>query len=180
MTSPAHDLFISAFGAEPAGVWSAPGRVNLIGEHTDYNEGLCLPLALPHRAVVAARVSQRDALRAVSAQSESFVEVPVDTIGPGSPSGWGAYAASVLWALRKAGANVPGLDIAVDSSSRWALACPARRPSSAPSRPRSAIWVGSTCWRRTKAEHSWPPCASRRRTRSWAPPREAWTRRFRC
>ncbi|MEO6413331.1 MAG: galactokinase [Pedococcus sp.] len=116
MMSPAHDLFIRVFGAEPAGVWSAPGRVNLIGEHTDYNEGLCLPLALPHRAVVAARVSQRDALRAVSVQAESFVEVPVDTIGPGSPSGWGAYAAGVLWALRKAGANVPGLDIAVDSS----------------------------------------------------------------
>ena len=39
------------FGVAPDGAWSAPGRVNLIGEHTDYNEGFVLPLALPHSAV---------------------------------------------------------------------------------------------------------------------------------
>jgi len=42
-------LFTGTFGAQPTGVWSAPGRVNLIGEHTDYNGGLALPIALPQR-----------------------------------------------------------------------------------------------------------------------------------
>ena len=49
----AADLFRDAFGYEPRGVWSAPGRVNIIGEHVDYNGGPCVPIALPHRAYVA-------------------------------------------------------------------------------------------------------------------------------
>ena len=50
MTSPidsARRLFDDRFGGDPTGVWAAPGRVNLIGEHTDYNNGLVLPIALP-------------------------------------------------------------------------------------------------------------------------------------
>ena len=58
-----------AFGAEPVGVWSAPGRVNLIGEHTDYNGGPCLPLALPYRTVVAASRTDDGALHLRSAQA---------------------------------------------------------------------------------------------------------------
>ena len=49
----AANLFREAFGYDPSGVWSAPGRVNIIGEHVDYNGGPCLPIALPHRAYVA-------------------------------------------------------------------------------------------------------------------------------
>ncbi|EJN85093.1 galactokinase galactose-binding signature [Actinomyces naeslundii str. Howell 279] len=48
-------LFREVFEAEPDGVWYAPGRVNIIGEHTDYNGGLALPIALPHRAHLALR-----------------------------------------------------------------------------------------------------------------------------
>jgi hypothetical protein len=60
-------LFTTAFGADggPDGVWSAPGRVNLIGEHTDYNGGLALPIALPHRTYVALRRRDDDAVRLV-------------------------------------------------------------------------------------------------------------------
>ena len=47
-------LFRKTFGAEPTGVWSSPGRVNLIGEHTDYNDGLVLPFAIDARARIAA------------------------------------------------------------------------------------------------------------------------------
>jgi galactokinase len=107
-------LFRSTFGAEPAGVWSAPGRVNLIGEHTDYNDGLCLPIALPQRTFAAVSPRSDDLLRIVSAQSEGMVEVRIADVAAGRPEGWAAYVAGVPWALRKAGYAVSGLDVAVD------------------------------------------------------------------
>ena len=50
--SRATKLFVDMYATAPEGVWAAPGRVNLIGEHTDYNAGLCLPIALPHRTLI--------------------------------------------------------------------------------------------------------------------------------
>ena len=47
--------FRTSFGGGPDGVWAAPGRVNIIGEHVDYNAGRCLPMALPHRTYCAVR-----------------------------------------------------------------------------------------------------------------------------
>src|SRR4051812_42422158 len=64
----ARAAFAERFPGEPGGVWSAPGRVNLIGEHTDYNGGLCLPIALPHRTYVALRPRDDGVLRLASAQ----------------------------------------------------------------------------------------------------------------
>ena len=49
----ARQAFAEAFGGQPEGIWAAPGRVNVIGEHTDYNEGFVLPFALPQRTVAA-------------------------------------------------------------------------------------------------------------------------------
>ena len=49
----AREAFAERFGAEPAGLWSAPGRVNLIGEHTDDNDGFVLPFAIDRRTYVA-------------------------------------------------------------------------------------------------------------------------------
>ena len=105
----------TVFGAEPAGVWSAPGRVNLIGEHTDYNDGLVLPIALPHRTYAACSPRTDRLLRVHSAQVGETVEVDLDTVGPGSPQDWTAYVAGVLWALGRAGHEVRGLDVTVDS-----------------------------------------------------------------
>jgi galactokinase len=109
-------LFEATFGAPPAGVWSAPGRVNLIGEHTDYNAGLCLPIALPHRTFAAARRRQDRVLRVVSTQRPDLVEVSLDEVDPKQPGGWAAYVAGVPWALERAGYAVTGLDLAVDSA----------------------------------------------------------------
>jgi galactokinase len=90
-----------AFGEEPAGVWAAPGRVNLIGEHTDYNGGLCLPVALPYRTVVAAARTDDGILHLRSAQvPQEPNDVRLDDVGPGTPDGWTAYVAGVPWALR--------------------------------------------------------------------------------
>ncbi|MFF5976500.1 galactokinase [Streptomyces sp. NPDC012769] len=104
--------FAALYGAAPEGVWAAPGRVNLIGEYTDFNEGFVLPLALPHTAVAA--VSRRDdgVLRLHSADVEGgVVRVDVDTLAPGSVEGWAAYPAGVVWALRESGHAVGGVDV---------------------------------------------------------------------
>ena len=106
--------FSGEFGSAPAGVWSAPGRVNLIGEHTDYNAGLCLPIALPHRTYAAVRPRTDRRLRLHSLQSGEQYELGLDEVRAGNPSGWGGYAAGVLWALQDAGHQVGGLDLVVD------------------------------------------------------------------
>lgn len=109
-------LFAQAFDVQPDGVWSAPGRVNLIGEHTDYNGGLCLPIALPHRTYVALRRRDDDTVRLVSAQDGAQVrELRLADVAPGAVEGWPAYVAGVAWALREAGSHVDGFDVAVDS-----------------------------------------------------------------
>lgn len=112
------DAFTAAFpGQRPDGVWAAPGRANIIGEHTDYNAGLCLPIALPHRAYVALRRRDDSLIRLRSAQ-ESGGEVQtidLDDVAPGAVSGWVSYVVGVAWALRQAGHVVGGFDVAVDS-----------------------------------------------------------------
>jgi galactokinase len=106
---------LEVFGRPPEGVWSAPGRVNLIGEHTDYNDGLVLPIALPHRTHAACSPRDDGLLRVHSAQAAATVEVDLATVGPGSPTGWTAYVAGVLWALAQDGHDVRGMDVTVDS-----------------------------------------------------------------
>jgi galactokinase len=114
----AADGFRTAYGDSPAGVWSAPGRINLMGEHTDYNAGLCLPIALPHRTFAACTPREDGRWRVRSAQSSSTWEGTVADVGPGRPTGWVAYVAGVAWALADAlpdGADEPpGLDVWVD------------------------------------------------------------------
>ena len=64
--SRATKLFVDMYATAPEGVWAAPGRVNLIGEHTDYNAGLCLPIALPHRTFIALKPREDTKVRVVS------------------------------------------------------------------------------------------------------------------
>ncbi len=107
--------FADHTGSAPSVVAVAPGRVNLIGEHLDYNDGRCLPLALPH-ATYAALAPRTDRLLSVtSRQVGETHEIPMDALAPGAVSGWPAYVAGVVWALREDGWDVPGLDVVVDS-----------------------------------------------------------------
>lgn len=108
------DAFRRLRGQQPTGVWAAPGRVNVIGEHVDYNQGLCLPFALEHRTFVAVRPRDDDRVSVWSAQEPLSWEGSLDEITPGAVPGWAGYAAGVPWALRAAGHEVPGLDIVVN------------------------------------------------------------------
>ncbi|MFE1439411.1 galactokinase [Streptomyces sp. NPDC058739] len=111
------DSFVALYGATPDGVWSAPGRVNLIGEHTDYNDGFVMPFALPHTAVAAVSRRTDGVLRLHSADIGTGVtELRVDELVPLSDKEWTAYAAGVVWALREAGHPVTGADIHLAST----------------------------------------------------------------
>lgn len=94
----------------------APGRVNLIGEHTDYNAGLCLPLALPHATYAALAPRDDDRVQITSGQVDQPWTGTLATCGPGGAQGWAAYVAGVLWALAEDGLRVPGLDVHVEST----------------------------------------------------------------
>jgi galactokinase len=99
----ASQLFTERFGTVPATVWGAPGRVNLIGEHTDYNDGYVLPFALPQ--VTAAAAAPADAEWTVLSEGQDgIVSFGPDDLKPGGVTDWAAYVAGVVWALRGAGA----------------------------------------------------------------------------
>jgi galactokinase len=87
--------------------FSAPGRINLIGEHTDYNLGFALPIAVGERTTVTLCPDDSDTLTVCSDRSPDPVVVPHSTT-PGQIGGWAAYVAGVVWALRDAGHPVPG------------------------------------------------------------------------
>ncbi|MER5342191.1 galactokinase [Streptomyces mirabilis] len=109
--------FEELYGTAPEGVWAAPGRVNLIGEYTDFNEGFVMPLALPHTAVAAVSRRTDGVLRLHSADIEGpVVELHVDELAPLTNTSWAAYPAGVVWALREAGHAVTGADVHLAST----------------------------------------------------------------
>ena len=109
--------FRDLYGRDAEAAWRSPGRVNLIGEHTDYNDGFVLPLALTSTTeVLAARRDDR-VLRVASAQRrDDPVEILLHDLAPGSVDGWAAYVAGTAWALAERGVDVPGADLLVDGT----------------------------------------------------------------
>jgi galactokinase len=113
VASSAAEAFRNAYGTDPAGLWAAPGRVNLIGEHTDYNDGFVLPFALPQHVVAAAAPADEPGWQVCSTFAPETVAFT--TTEPGDVEGWGGYVAGVVWALREAGFEVPPARLAIAS-----------------------------------------------------------------
>jgi galactokinase len=111
----AHAAFSKIFGGDPQGIAAAPGRVNLIGEHTDYNDGYVLPMAV-ERGVAAAFSSRGDrVVRAYAAAFDETREAAIDGLVPRTIDGWMAYVGGVAWALRETGDAGRGVDLAIVS-----------------------------------------------------------------
>jgi galactokinase len=96
--------------------WFAPGRANLMGEHTDYNEGFVLPFALA-QGVTATATAREDGLLVLRSRQKPAepVTLSLDSLARGSVTGWAAYPAGVAWALRAAGLDIGGASIDIDS-----------------------------------------------------------------
>ena len=117
-TAPLSRFFNEAFAAEPSGFWAGPGRVNLIGEHTDYNDGFVLPFAIDRWAVAALRLRSDRTIRLATDFTDGILTADLDSIGTAPVSGWSAYPLGVIWALGEFGADlstVPGFDLALMS-----------------------------------------------------------------
>jgi galactokinase len=94
--------------------YAAPGRINLIGEHTDYNMGFALPIALPERTVVTYAADGSNEIVVRSDREDGEARIPLDT-RPGDVEGWAAYVAGVMWALRHAGHPIRGGTMSIAS-----------------------------------------------------------------
>jgi len=110
--------FTALFGRAPEVAASAPGRVNLIGEHTDYNDGFVLPFAIAQRTAVLLAARTDDTVRLATTRRRSGgprrpAELSLAGLEPGVPDGWAGYPAGVLWALARAGQRVGGMDLLV-------------------------------------------------------------------
>lgn len=126
LATAARRLFMATFaedeaGAaapEPVGVWAAPGRVNLIGEHIDYAGGASIPFALEQNTAVAVRPRTDGTLRIASEFDGSVAQacVPLSSVKPGHPADWSGYVAGAIWAAVEADLlRCDGLDVAIVS-----------------------------------------------------------------
>lgn len=107
--------FVSTFGEEPSGWVRAPGRVNLIGEHTDYNDGFVLPCALDFEAVVA-WAPRMDGRVVVVADGQGGVPAEFSAVDPltcGQPVTWVDYVKAMVVVWRETVGPLPGLNLAI-------------------------------------------------------------------
>jgi galactokinase len=106
--------FAAVFGYAPDGIWSAPGRVNLIGEHTDYNEGFVLPFAIDRRTFAALARRDDGLVRVSSSSKDESIEYVLHGASRATVHGWAAYPLGVAWGLGQLGADLaalPGFDV---------------------------------------------------------------------
>ncbi|MDE2371850.1 MAG: galactokinase [Burkholderiales bacterium] len=110
-----NEQFRAAHGGDAALVVQAPGRVNLIGEHTDYNDGYVLPCAIGYRTLVAARPRADTLVRVAAADFGGAVDTfdLADHPQPRAAAPWADYVRGMAWAMREAGHALRGADLAI-------------------------------------------------------------------
>jgi galactokinase len=106
--------FTQRFGTKPR-VFSAPGRVNIIGEHTDYNDGFVLPIAIDRRTFVAIAPREDRIVRVASVVVNDATEFKTDEPADLSAHKWAKYVAGVAWSLQTRGVVLRGADLLIDS-----------------------------------------------------------------
>ena len=103
--------FTKEFGAPPTALAQAPGRVNIIGEHTDYNGGFVFPMAIDRSARIAMRPRTDRLIRVRAIDFDETVEFEIEALAPGSQTGhWSEYVKGMAWSLRDAGLHPCGWD----------------------------------------------------------------------
>jgi galactokinase len=115
----AREGFERIFGYPAHGLWSAPGALRLIGDHTDYAEGHTLAITVDRRVVVALGVTKDARIRVASPHAGEIAEIPLTELDEEEISGWPSYPLGVAWALGRIGVDlqaVPGVDIYVEST----------------------------------------------------------------
>jgi galactokinase len=112
----AEAAFVRRFGRKPRYAAAAPGRVNLIGEHTDYNEGFVLPMAIDRRAVIVADRAARERSTFWSVDLDQVAEADLTATLVPQPRGFGNYLLGVADQWSAAGYRLPNLDVAIHSS----------------------------------------------------------------
>lgn len=114
------ELFASEFGFAPETVAFAPGRVNLIGEHVDYNDGLVLPFAIEARTYCALRLRDDGRIRIASVQNSAsgaleIFDSAISELAPKTGPSWSRYILGVIWALAVKNGINKGVEILIDS-----------------------------------------------------------------
>src|SRR3990172_9406178 len=105
--------FREKFGSEPAWLARAPGRVNLIGEHTDYNDGFVFPAAIERAMYVAARPRTDTTITLESVDFNARTVFNLDYLDDPELPAWSKYPRGALWWLYDQGYSVPGMDAVI-------------------------------------------------------------------
>jgi galactokinase len=107
------DSFEQEYGRRATQIALAPGRVNMIGDHTDYNDGFVLPMAIDRSVRVAAAARDDGTVHVWSKDYEERDEFPLE--GQKRSGSWKDYVRGVFWSLKEAGHPVKGVDLAIES-----------------------------------------------------------------
>jgi len=109
-------IFRDTYGHDPSVIGTAPGRINLIGEHTDYNDGFVFPAAIDRGLSIAASLSVHET-KTLSVQMGAGKPFPAGKVEPGGTTGWERYVAGMAWAIHQNSEQLPpDLKIAIDST----------------------------------------------------------------